>query len=82
MKVRLIGRFGDKVDPNQYNENMEMDTEPIIDSIMEPGDAVQIPAHYPHLATSTTSRLSVSFPMPEPTAKLGWNISRKRMGKL
>ena len=64
-------KIWDKVDPNQYNQNMEMDTEPIIDSIMEPGDAVQIPAHYPHLATSTTSRLSVSFPMPEPTANWG-----------
>ena len=48
-----------------------MDTEPIIDSIMEPGDAVQIPAHYPHLATSITSRLSVSFAMPVSTENWG-----------
>ena len=30
---------------------------------MKPGDAIWIPKHYPHLATSKTKRLSVSFPM-------------------
>ena len=29
---------------------------------MKPGDAIWIPRYYPHLATSHTKRLSVSFP--------------------
>ena len=35
----------------------------LLDVLMEPGDAIWIPMYYPHLATSQTKRLSVSFPM-------------------
>ena len=35
---------------------------PILDVIMENGDAIWIPRYYPHQAISLTSRLSVSFP--------------------
>ena len=42
-----------------------MDAEPIIDVNMESGDAILIPKHFPHLATSLTPRLSVSFPLSE-----------------
>ena len=41
---------------------METDKEPILDVDMNPGDAIWIPRYYPHLATSHTQRLSVSFP--------------------
>ena len=47
------------------NTRMEMDVEPIIDVDMESGDAIWIPKHFPHLATSLTPRLSVSFPLSE-----------------
>ena len=30
---------------------------------MRPGDAIWIPKYYPHLATSKTQRMSVSFPL-------------------
>ena len=40
-----------------------MTTEPILDVNMKPGDAIWIPRHFPHLATSLTPRLSVSFPL-------------------
>ena len=36
---------------------------PILDVDMKPGDAIWIPEYYPHLATSKTRRLSVSFPL-------------------
>ena len=58
-------------DREQYSKQMNIVSEPIIDTIMEPGDAVFIPAYYPHLATSITSRLSVSFAMPVPTDPWG-----------
>tara|TARA_B100001564_G_scaffold35158_1_gene25612 strand:+ start:1319 stop:1909 length:591 start_codon:yes stop_codon:yes gene_type:complete len=35
----------------------------ILDVDMESGDAIWIPMYYPHLATSKTKRLSVSFPI-------------------
>ena len=35
---------------------------PLLDVDMSPGDAIWIPRHYPHLATSHTPRLSISFP--------------------
>ena len=41
---------------------MKIDDAPILDVIMKPGDAIWIPLHYPHLATSLTPRMSVSFP--------------------
>ena len=47
------------------NTRMEMNVEPIIDVDMESGDAIWIPKHFPHLATSLTPRLSVSFPLSE-----------------
>ena len=42
------------------NTRLEMEVEPVLDVNMEPGDAVWIPKHFPHLATSLTPRLSVS----------------------
>ena len=47
------------------NTRLEMEVEPVLDVNMEPGDAVWIPKHFPHLATSLTPRLSVSFPLSE-----------------
>ena len=49
------------------NTRMKMDVEPIIDVDMESGDAIWIPKHFPHLATSLTPRLSVSFPLAQCT---------------
>ena len=48
-------RFGDG--------NMKINDEPLLDVIMNPGDMIWIPEHYPHLAISITPRLSVSFPI-------------------
>jgi ribosomal protein L16 Arg81 hydroxylase len=42
-----------------------MKEEPILDVIMEPGDAIWIPRYYPHEAISLTPRLSVSFPFTD-----------------
>jgi len=47
------------------NTRLEMEVEPIMDVDMESGDAIWIPKHFPHLATSLTPRLSVSFPLSE-----------------
>jgi len=44
---------------------LDMKEEPIIDVIMEPGDAIWIPRYYPHEAISLTPRLSVSFPFSD-----------------
>jgi len=41
--------------------------EPLLDVEMKPGDAIWIPRHHPHLATSRTSRMSVSFCQSEGT---------------
>ena len=49
------------------NTRMEMEVEPIMDVDMESGDAIWIPKHFPHLATSLTPRLSVSFPLAQCT---------------
>ena len=49
------------------NTRMEMNVEPIMDVDMESGDAIWIPKHFPHLATSLTPRLSVSFPLAQCT---------------
>jgi len=43
--------------------NMKIDDEPLLDVIMNPGDMIWIPEHYPHQAISITPRLSVSFPI-------------------
>jgi len=50
-------------DKTQNQSKMEMFTDPIIDVMLNPGDAIKIPAYYPHLASSVTKRLSISFPM-------------------
>jgi hypothetical protein len=50
-------------DINQKPNQMDIQHKPLLDVIMSPGDAIWIPRYYPHLATSKTSRLSVSFPM-------------------
>ena len=41
---------------------IETDKQTILDVDMQPGDAIWIPRYHPHLATSHTKRLSVSFP--------------------
>ena len=43
--------------------NIGITDEPLLDVIMNPGDMVWIPEHYPHHAISITPRLSVSFPI-------------------
>ena len=49
------------------NTRLEMEVKPIMDVDMESGDAIWIPKHFPHLATSLTPRLSVSFPLAQCT---------------
>ena len=39
---------------------------PLLDVDMRPGDVIWIPKNHPHLATSKTIRLSVSFPLSMP----------------
>lgn len=46
-----------------YARVSEPRQQPIVDTIMKPGDVVFVPAHYVHCATSLMKRLSVSFPM-------------------
>ena len=53
---------GEKLLEEKKNVKMIIDDAPILDVIMKPGDAIWIPLHYPHLATSLTPRMSVSFP--------------------
>ena len=48
---------------NQSSVGLSMNDPPLMDVIMKPGDAIWIPAYYPHLALSKTCRLSVSFPL-------------------
>ena len=56
----------DKVeDENQKFSRMNISEDPILDVDMQPGDTIWIPRHFPHLATSLTPRLSVSFPLGE-----------------
>ncbi len=52
-------------DPHHEFHHLEMDSSPILDVDMKPGDAIWIPRYYPHLATSKTKRLSVSFPITD-----------------
>ena len=42
--------------------NMSITDTPLLDVDMKKGDAIWIPRYHPHLATSNTQRLSVSFP--------------------
>ena len=56
-----------EIDPKEYTledngaGNLTLETEPIIDVVLKPSDALWIPCHYPHEAKSTTKRLSISF---------------------
>ncbi len=50
-------------DKSQRQDNMTVKEDPVWDVDMNPGDAIWIPKYYPHLATSKTKRLSVSFPL-------------------
>ena len=61
----IMHEFHDDGGVMTINTRMKMDVEPIIDVDMESGDAIWIPKHFPHLATSLTPRLSVSFPLSE-----------------
>ena len=50
----------------EYRDHLPLPKEePILDVNMKSGDVIWIPAYYPHLATSKTSRLSVSFPLAD-----------------
>ena len=49
----------------------ELPGEPVLDVDMEPGDAIWIPRYFPHLATSKTKRLSISFPISHVPIKYG-----------
>ena len=54
----------DKVEETEKNYQMDIKTEPILDKVLRPGDAICIPRLYPHLATTLQDpRLSVSFPL-------------------
>ena len=49
-------------DINQPSIRLDITDQPLLDVDMKPGDAIWIPCHHPHLATSSTPRMSVSFP--------------------
>ena len=51
----------DRVEGKNHS-HLSMDKSPLVDVDMNPGDAIFIPRNFPHLATSKTRRLSVSFP--------------------
>ena len=64
-----------RVDPKSNYTKMtpeELPGEPVLDVEMEPGDAIWIPMYYPHLATSRTKRLSVSFAINKNPLKEGF----------
>ena len=53
-----------EVEDHSIEKQIQLDMsneDPIIDVIMEAGDAIWIPRYYPHQAISLTPRLSVSF---------------------
>ena len=53
----------DKVeDEKQRPYQMNISEDPILNVDMKSGDAIWIPKSFPHLATSNTPRMSVSFP--------------------
>ena len=53
----------EEVEPTSgSNVNLTINDPPIMDIDMNPGDVIWIPKHYPHLASSKTPRMSVSFP--------------------
>ena len=49
-------------DINQQSIGLDITDQPLLDVDMKPGDAIWIPCHHPHLATSSIPRMSVSFP--------------------
>ena len=49
-------------DEDQPRTNMSITDIPLLDVDMKSGDVIWIPKYYPHLATSHTPRMSVSFP--------------------
>ena len=59
----------DEIEPSKAKEMLNthkstlltLSSDPILDVEMKPGDAIWIPRFYPHLATSRTKRLSISF---------------------
>ena len=54
----------EEVEPTSgSNVNLTINDPPIMDIDMNPGDVIWIPKHYPHLASSKTPRMSVSFPL-------------------
>ena len=55
----------EKVEPDSEESKLTIEDPPIMDVEMRPGDAIWIPKYYPHLATSRTKRMSVSFPLVE-----------------
>lgn len=64
----------EEVEPTSgSNVNLTINDPPIMDIDMNPGDVIWIPKHYPHLASSKTPRMSVSFPLkPGPTQPREW----------
>ena len=54
--------WGEVEDKELRHYKMNISEDPILDVDMKPGDAIWIPKHHPHLATSNTPRMSVSFP--------------------
>ena len=55
------------------NVNLTVEGDPILNFDMKPGDVIWIPKYYPHLASSKTSRMSVSFPLkPGRTQPRDW----------
>ena len=64
----------EEVEPTSgSNVNLTINDPPIMDIDMNHGDVIWIPKHYPHLASSKTPRMSVSFPLkPGPTQPREW----------
>ena len=64
----------EEVEPTSgSNVNLTVEGDPILNVDMKPGDVIWIPKHYPHLASSKTPRMSVSFPLkPGPTQPREW----------
>ena len=64
----------EEVEPTSgSNVNLTINDPPIMDIDMNPGDVIWIPKHYPHLASSKTPRMSVSFPLkPGPKQPREW----------
>lgn len=59
----------ESIDPMGPNQKLtfvdDKEDEPLLDVLMEPGDAIWIPKYCPHQAISRTERFSISFPMDE-----------------